>query len=247
MHIIFENEQFIILNKPSGMMVHSDGRTKPARNATNIVASGEKTVVDFILGKYPKIKEVGEPMTLQTGEIIYRPGIVHRIDKETSGILLVAKKTESFEYFKQLFKDRKMTKQYKALVWGNVAEDGIVDAPIARSPSDFRKWSAARGKRGQERDAVTEYKVIKHIEENGEKFTLLDVFPKTGRTHQIRVHMKYLQRPIVCDSLYAQNLHPALGFNRLALHAESISFVGPDGKDYSFQSPLPKEFADILA
>ena len=142
MHIIFENEQFIILNKPSGMMVHSDGRTKPARNTTNIVTCGGKTVVDFLLEKYSEIKNVGEPMKFQTGEIIYRPGIVHRIDKETSGILLVAKTQESFEYFKQLFKDRKMTKQYKALVWGEVTKDGIVNVSIARSPSDFRKWSA---------------------------------------------------------------------------------------------------------
>jgi 23S rRNA pseudouridine1911/1915/1917 synthase len=233
--IIFENEQFIILNKPSGVMVHGDGRTT------------EKTVVDFLLLKYPDLKEVGEPITLPKGEVIYRPGIVHRIDKETSGLLLVAKTQESFEFFKNLFKEREMKKQYKALVWGDIKEDGIVDVSIARSPTNFRQWSATRGKRGQERDAITEYKVVKRIEEKGQKFTLIDVFPKTGRTHQIRVHMKYLQRPLVCDSLYALNLPLALGFTRLALHAETLSFEGSDGMEYSFQAPLPEEFKNILA
>ena len=153
-------------------------------------------------------------------------------------------------------------------------EIGSIDAPIARSSTDFRRWSASRGKRGKEREAVTEYKVLKrfvapahqnssrcalpssdavgslptkNFNEPALKFTLLELKPKTGRTHQIRVHMKFLNYPVVCDKLYAPNLPcPVLGMNRLALHAKSIEFKKPDGKDIKIEAPIPEDLKQAI-
>jgi len=237
MEIIFENNDFLVINKPSGLMVHGDGR------------SAEKTVADFVLEKYPEIKEVGEPMKIRIGneeKVIYRPGIVHRLDKDTSGVMIIAKTQESFEYLKDKFKNRKVRKIYNAIVWGHFKEkEGVVDQSTGRSPSDFRRKSAMIGKRGELREAVTEYKVLNEFEEKGEKFSFLEVYPKTGRTHQIRVHAQYLQRPIVCDPLYAGKKSCAL-VGRLALHARKLEFIGLDGKDHSFEAPLPMDISKAL-
>jgi 23S rRNA pseudouridine1911/1915/1917 synthase len=236
--IIYENEDYIVINKPAGLVVHSDGKTV------------EKTLVDWIQKNYPEIDGVGEPMIIEKNgveTIIQRPGIVHRLDRETSGILIIAKNSVSFEFFKNAFKNREIHKTYNAIVWGHVKEDeGTIDAPIARSKSDFRKWSAQRGARGVKREAVTDYKVIKRFEIDGEKFTFLEVSPETGRTHQIRVHMKYFNHPIICDTLYAENKPKVLGFDRVALHSRKISFNDQQDKEQMFEAPYPEDFLDIL-
>lgn len=228
----------MVINKSAGIMVHGDGR------------STEKTVADFVLEIHPEIKEVGEPMQIRIGEedrTIYRPGIVHRLDKDTSGVMLIAKTQEYFEYLKNQFKNREVKKTYTAIVWGHFKEKtGVIDQSIGRSPSDFRRRSANKGKRGQLRDAVTEYSVVSEFEKDGEKFSILDVFPKTGRTHQIRVHMQYLQRPIVCDPLYAGK-KPCVLTGRLALHAKKIAFTGPEGNNYAFEASVPEDMAKALA
>ena len=142
------------------------------------------TLVNALLYHTDKLSDEG-------GEI--RPGIVHRLDKETSGVIILAKNQDSFNFLKNQFQERLAKKVYCAVVWGNIKNDsGVVDAPIGRNGKDFRQWSATRGARGLLREAVTEYKVISRFEEDGEKFVFLEVRPKTGRTHQIRVHMKYL-------------------------------------------------------
>lgn len=238
--IIFENQDYLVINKPAGLVVHSDGKTQ------------EATLVDFILENYPEIESVGEPLVLvgKGGEevVINRPGIVHRLDRETSGVMIVAKTQESFEFFKEAFKNRDISKTYSAIVWGHVKEDeDTIDAPIARSKSDFRKWSAQRGRRGQERSAVTDYKVLARFVEGGEKFTLLELSPKTGRTHQIRVHMKYFNHPIICDSLYAEGKPKVLGFDRTALHSRKVSFTDPSGEEKTFEAPYPDDFLEVLA
>lgn len=233
--ILFENDDFLVVNKPAGLVVHDDGKTK------------EKTLVDFLLQDYPGIRSVGEPMEVD-GKIIPRPGIVHRLDKETSGVMIVAKTHDAFEYFKNAFKNREVKKVYNAFVWGHVKNDaGLVDAPIGRSKSDFRRWSSSRGTRGELRPAETEYKVLDRFEDGGEKWSFLELLPKTGRTHQIRVHMKYLNHPLVGDSLYGAGKPQALHFKRQALHARSISFIGPDGKEYSFEAPYPEDFLQVIA
>ena len=150
--IIYEDKDILAVNKPTGLMTHSDGRSK------------EKTLADLVLEKYPEIKNVGESIKLDSGEEIEKPGIVHRLDKETSGVILIAKNQAEFLFLKNQFQERKIKKTYQAIVYGHVKNDtGIIDAPIARSSTDFRRWSASRGKRGKEREAVTEYKVIKRF------------------------------------------------------------------------------------
>lgn len=237
--IIFENNDYLVINKPAGLVVHADGKTE------------EPTLVDWIIENYPEIENVGEPLILtgKGGEeiVIKRPGIVHRLDRETSGVMIVVKTPEAFEYFKNAFKNRDVQKTYTAIVWGHVKEDEeTIDAPIARSKSDFRKWSAQRGRRGQERPAVTDYKVLARFEEGKEKFTLLELSPKTGRTHQIRVHMKYFNHPIICDSLYAEGKPKVLGFDRTALHSRKIEFTDPDGTEQLFEAPYPDDFLSVL-
>ena len=225
--VLYEDSHLLAVNKPSGLMVHGDARTS------------EPTLTDWLLEKYPKIASVGEPMTLQDGTKIERPGIVHRLDKETSGVLLVAKTPEAFAHLKKQFQDRKTSKTYHAFVYGVVKEDrGVINRPIGKSKNDPRLWSAQRGARGTMRDAVTEYRVLRR----GTDASYLEIFPKTGRTHQIRVHLKAVNHPVVCDRLYAPKREPLLGFNRLALHALRLSFTDVDGTERTVEAPLPEDF-----
>jgi 23S rRNA pseudouridine1911/1915/1917 synthase len=229
--IIFENKKFLVLNKPAGLVVHPDGRTE------------ELSVTGWLLEHYPKLKEVGGDLELPAGGSIPRVGLVHRIDRETSGILLVAKDQKTFEYLQEQFQTRTVQKIYHAFVYGDITDDeGVINLPIGRSKADFRRWSAERGARGTLREAVTNYKVLGRTG----KFTFLEVEPKTGRTHQIRVHFKALQHPIVSDSLYAPNQPQALNFERLALHARAISFNSAEGKVEHFEAPYPEDFKKAL-
>ncbi len=244
--VIYEDKDVLVLDKPAGLLVHDDGR-----NALH--SAGEDTLADIVLAEYPRMKNVGEPLEVLDPKTnkkvkIYRPGIVHRLDKETSGVIILAKNKKSFEFLKQSFKDRTVRKLYHALVWGNIKDDdGSVNVPIGRSKKDFRKWLAGRGTRGELRDALTYYRVHKRGEIDGEKCTYLHVFPKTGRTHQIRVHMKYLNHPVVCDALYGTKDICPKSVGRLALHAFSLELVLPSGKEKRFESALPAFFTKALA
>lgn len=224
--VLYEDKNILAIDKPSGISVHQ------APNDKNY------SICDWVMENYPEMKGVGEPM----GEID-RPGIVHRLDKETSGVLLLAKNQEMHEWLKAQFKNHEIKKVYNAIVAGWIKKDGdIINEPIGRSPSDFRRRLSGRGARGEMRDAITEYKVVNRFELDGQKYTLVELMPKTGRTHQIRVHMKFLNTPVVCDSLYApKNLCPQI-FGRLMLHAKSIEFKNLKGEAMKVESPLPKEF-----
>lgn len=225
--IIYEDKNIVAINKPAGLVVHSDGKTK------------EFTVVDWFLEKYPESKDVGESLILSSGEKIIRPGIVHRLDRETSGVLLIAKNQESFLDLKRQFQDRETKKSYRTFVYGEMKNDsGIINRPIGRSKKDFRMWSAQREARGNMRDAVTEYNVLER--KNG--FSFVEVNPKTGRTHQIRVHFKAINYPIVCDKLYAPKRECALGFERLALHAYSLEISLLNGERVKLEAGLPEDF-----
>jgi len=238
--ILYEDKNVFVFNKPAGLMVHSDGRT------------GEITLADILLEKYPKMKKVGEPARFTdkngAGKIIYRSGIVHRLDKDTTGALVVAKNQKAFEFLKKQFQERSVKKKYLAIVYGSVKNDkGTIDRPIGRSRSDFRKWSATRGARGELREAVTDYKVLKRFsDKKGEPFTLLELCPRTGRTHQIRVHLKAINYPILGDKLYAGARPVALGFSRPALHSAGISFEAQKGKRISVEASLPDDFKAAL-
>ncbi len=149
--ILYEDQYILALDKPSGLLVHGDGRSEA------------ETLVDWIDKNYPDLKEVGEPQTLQNGEIIKRPGIVHRLDRDTSGVIIVCKTKEAHEFLKEQFQNREVEKVYNAVVWGSFSEElkeGKIDKPIGRSASDFRRWSAEYGAKGEMREAVTEYRVL---------------------------------------------------------------------------------------
>ena len=225
--VLYEDNDVVVINKPAGLVVHADGKRE------------EPTLTEWIDKNYPGSKGVGEPLTLSNSDVIERSGIVHRIDRETSGAMLIARNQPAFLYFKKQFQDRTISKIYHAFVYGEMKDDdGVIDRPIGRSKKDFRQWSAQRGARGAMREAVTHYKVLARIS----GFSLLRRFLKTGRTHQIRVHFKAINHPIVSDSLYASKKGEALGFERLALHAYLIEFNLLDGKRIKIVAPHPEDF-----
>lgn len=239
--LIYKDENVLVVSKPSGLVVHGDGK------------SDEYTLVDMILKEYPEMKEVGEPMEITYKDevkMIMRPGIVHRLDKDTSGVMIVARNQETFLFLKKQFHDRETQKVYHAFVYGNIKENnGVIDASIGRSPGDIRMWRAGRGKRGVLRDAVTNWTVLSRgeDEESGERVTYMELSPKTGRTHQLRVHMKYNNTPIVADPLYAPNRPKVLGFVRLALHAYSLTVSMQSGEKETFIAPLPSDFERAIS
>jgi len=233
--ILHEDKNYIFFNKPAGLVVHGDGR------------STEPALTDWIMDHHPEMKDVGEPIELtsgeRAGEKILRPGIVHRLDKDTSGVIVVAKTAAAFADLKKKFQERKVEKKYHTFVYGNVKEeDSTIDRPIGRSKKDFRLWSAQRGARGEMRDAVTNYRVVARGKSGSQETTFVEVEPQTGRTHQIRVHFKAIHHPVVADALYAPKQKPILGFKRLALHAHTLSFVGLDRKKISITAPYPADF-----
>ncbi len=241
--VLYEDKDILAIDKPSGIAVHSDGRSK------------EKTIADWFLEKYPKAKNVGESI-LVDGKEIKKPGIVHRLDKETSGVLLLAKNSKAYEFLKNQFKGREIKKTYNAIISGWMKNDrGTIRKSIGRSGNDFRKRLAGRGARGELREAITEFTVLKRFEDKNNKFTYLEVRPKTGRTHQIRVHMKFINHPVVGDTLYNPNGPlPSLpltkgeekGGGRMFLHAKSIVFKDLKGKIVKIESPLPLEFQKVI-
>lgn len=268
--VLYEDSNILVIDKPSGVLVHSSTISEASVSGK----SKEKTITDWVLKNYPKMKNVGEPM----GEML-RPGIVHRLDRETSGVLILAKNQKAHTFLKKQFMDRVIKKTYVAVVNGFVKEDrGVINKPIGRSPSDFRRHLAGRGARGVLREAITEYKVLKRFEALSsdkkiqvkpqvisprftlkgsdttkklpvaslQKFTYLEIFPKTGRTHQIRVHMKFLNHPVVCDSLYNPGGDCPEGLARLALHAKSIEFKDLKGKTVKVESVIPREFKKMV-
>ncbi len=249
MQILLETNEYLVLNKPAGIPVHGDGKVHVP------------TVADWIQEKYPELKSIGEPMEL-SGVQVFRPGIVHRLDKDTTGCLLIAKTQEAFEYFKKQFQEHTIQKTYHCFVYGAIKGDnGVIDEPIGRSRGDVRRWTTGGSARGTIRDALTEYTVLSRIGvEEGKgstevgTYSFVECRPKTGRTHQIRVHMKSINHAIVCDSLYADKRiesenrisKPNLGFERLALHARNLVFSDMAGNRIEAEAPYPADFESAL-
>jgi len=229
--IIYEDDEVLVINKPAGLVVHGDGRTK------------EDSVADWIVEQYPTVEKVGEPWENDKGEIIPRPGIVHRLDRDTSGVMVIAKTQKSFEFLKEQFKERKVQKTYRCFAYDAFKEEkGEVDREIGKSKTDFRKWSAQPGSRGIQRKAHTSWEVLGSGEKNNKTYTYLELSPTTGRTHQLRVHLKAIHHPIMCDKLYAPKRGCYLGFKRLALHAYTLTIPGMQ----IFEAPLPEDFKAAL-
>lgn len=249
--ILYEDTNVLVLNKPAGLPVHGDQKNL-----------NEKTVASFLIENFPKIKNVGEPMEVEVAGgkklKILRPGIVHRLDRETSGVLIIAKNQKTFDDLKKQFQDHTIKKIYRAFVYGFVSDPkaslatgkrGIINVSIGRSPRDIRMWTAGRGARPPLREAITEYIVLDRFTDNQKKksdvahqFSYVEVYPKTGRTHQIRVHMRYINHPVVSDPLYSGDKEKALGMERLALHAYSITFRLPSGELKTVEAQLPTDF-----
>ncbi len=240
--VVYEDEDIAVVNKPAGMMVHAGaGATEDARN--------RGTLVNALLHRFGKLSQTG-------GQL--RPGIVHRLDKETSGLIVVAKNDVAHRRLAEQFTSRKVHKNYMALVHGWPKKlKGTVNAPIGRDASR-RTRMTMRGAGG--RDAVTHYEVMEKIESKYGKFALLDVCIETGRTHQIRVHMAGVGHPVAGDTLYGapgelRLTKPATGFasraetlKRNFLHAARIQFRHPrSGATLEFARPLPPELRDFLA
>jgi 23S rRNA pseudouridine1911/1915/1917 synthase len=223
--ILHEDEQLIAVAKPAGLVVHADGRTV------------EPTLTDWVLARYPGLKDVGGLHTLDNERYAPRAGILHRLDRETSGVILIAKDDETFYFLQRQFLEHSIQKTYLAYIEGKLLQsEGTIDAPIGRSRSDFRKWATGSDARGTLRKSVTHFRELKT---NG-TYSLVELTPETGRTHQLRVHMHSLGHPIVADSRYGTR--KALGFDRVALHAGTILFAHPNGKKMTISAPLPTDF-----
>ncbi len=220
--VIYEDKDVVVINKPAGIVVHPG------------VANEQATVASWFISKHPEIADVGDDPN--------RPGIVHRLDKDTSGVLILAKTQEAFKHLKQRFKKHRVRKEYLALVFGAPkATEGRINQPLARS----RRNPLRRAIDPEGKPAITEWEIEKKL---NDKVTLLKAFPLTGRTHQIRVHLHFLGHPIVGDNLYTfKRQRPPQGVSRQLLHAEKLTIELPSGKRKSFTAPLPEDFTKVIA
>ncbi len=233
--ILYDNHGLLIIDKPAGMVVHPGAGFK-----------GE-TLASALLYQFKNIHLVGEE---------HRPGIVHRLDKDTSGIILVARTQAMYEHLKNAFAERKIKKEYLALVMGKVEKPhGLIDLPIGKSPTDFRKQTVQDPQ--DPKEALTEYKVLEYLEggkgltppfaKGGvDECTLLLVKLHTGRTHQIRVHLKAMGHPLVGDSLYGSQKSDIEGLHRQFLHAKKIEVKLPDGTWIEAESAIPEDLRKVL-
>ena len=219
LNIVYEDSDVIVVNKPQGLCVH------PAPgNESGTLVNG-------------LVYHCGDELSAINGVI--RPGIVHRIDKDTSGLLIVAKNNEAHLKLSEQLKERKAMRKYVALVNGNIKEDsGTINKPIGRNPSDRKKMAVdPKG-----RNAVTHFKVLKRYD----NYTLLELKIDTGRTHQIRVHMSYIGHPVVGDEVYSNGKNE-FGVQGQMLHARYLQFKHPiTGKELSLEAPIPEYFEDVL-
>lgn len=236
--VLYEDADMLAINKPAGLIMHSDGRTE------------ESSVAEWMTKHYPQAAEVGEPWVSPQGAVIGRPGIVHRLDRGTSGVVVLAKTPAAYEFLKAQFQARTAEKAYRALVYGQPGPDhGTIEAEIVRIRSTPPRWGVARaGEERTHRAAITLWQVLARATdpESAEKVSYLEARPKTGRTHQIRVHLKHLGYPVICDPLYAKGRPCILGFVRPALHAYSLSLTLPSGEQRTFEAPLPADFVEAL-
>ena len=218
-NILYEDEDIIVVNKPKDMVVH------PA------VGNHHGTLVNALLG-HTKLSDIN-------GE--YRPGIVHRLDKNTTGVLVIAKNNYAHQEIAKQIQNRTTKKIYVALVKGIIKEDhGVIDMPIGRHPNDRKKMAVVKGGR----EAHTEFTVLKRFKEG---YTYIEIVLKTGRTHQIRVHMSHIGFPVVGDDVYSNGKNP-FGVTSQMLHAKKLGFVHPTKQEYmEFEAPIPEEFEKVLS
>lgn len=221
--VIFEHPDFLIINKPAGISTHSS-KNEPGG-----------TLVNGLLDLFPKLEKIGEDKL--------RPGIVHRLDKETSGILIVAKTQESFEYFKNLFQNRKVQKTYLAWVWGILKnKSGEIKEFTGKSRQNPTKQAVSHNpdKLINPKTALTKYRVLEELTDR----SLLELKPKTGRKHQLRLHLHSIGHPILGDKKYFNKTIKKNNqvFARHLLHAKKIEFKYSNNESFCFEAPLPSDF-----
>lgn len=231
--ILFENSHVVIIDKPIGIIVHPDEK------------QDEYTVAQWMKEKYGVVG-IGDEG---------REGIVHRLDRNTSGVLVLAKDQIAFTLLKRQFRDHTVRKVYRAIVEGHIRHDtGMISLPIARAKSDFRKRTVvdmfSQDTRGEERDAVTRYKVLERVTaSNGKQYSYVEVYPLTGRTHQIRAHFRGIRHPIIGDDLYGSVSGKTVA-PRSMLHALSITIEIPEdeegAKKQTINAPVPEDMQEIL-
>ena len=214
--IVYEDNDLMIINKPSGMVVHPGNGNQ------------EHTLVNALMGYTTNLSDGSTA----------RPGIVHRIDKDTSGLMVVAKNNKAHELLAEAFKNKDIHRYYTALVIGELdTSEGLIDAPIGRDPSDRKRYTVTKQ---NSKNAITHFNILKRYK----GYTLINLKLETGRTHQIRVHMKYIGYPIYNDPVYTKMKCTSFG---QFLHSREIDFYHPITKEHlHFTAPLPKEFQDFL-
>jgi 23S rRNA pseudouridine1911/1915/1917 synthase len=222
--VVFENEDILVIDKPANLVVHPGAGHK------------QDTLSNVLIGRYPGIEKVGDPA---------RPGIIHRLDEDTSGLIVAAKTQAGYEYMRNLFLTRDIEKEYITLVHGIPAKlHDIINAPIERASTHVKM------KVGSGKEAITEYRTLQTNEksEGLDQMALLRVKLHTGRTHQIRVHMAHIGHPVVGDQLYGGFFKKpdAELINRQFLHAAHLRFKLPDGTLIDLESPLPQELKGFL-
>ena len=218
------------MNKPAGLLVHGTQNREQ-----------ESTLVDWLVEHYPEIKNVGDDPEI-------RPGIVHRLDKETSGVMIVAKTQQFFEYLKNLFQNHQVQKTYLALVFGRLPKKGLIEKPIGLRSGTVKHSTSAQYMK-MIKEAVTEYKAVRYLRKNEQEFSLVQLMPKTGRTHQLRVHLASIGHPVMGDKLYGKSQlakSKILGLERQFLHAQSIEFNLVDGQKIKLEADLPTELKVVL-
>jgi 23S rRNA pseudouridine1911/1915/1917 synthase len=218
---LYEDEWLLVIDKPSGLVVHPGAGEK------------QETVLDLFRHYYPEINAMADQE---------RPGIVHRLDKDTSGVLILAKTEEALQAMQALFQEREMQKTYLALVQGRMRfRNGTIDLPLARSLKHRARFEVPREERADQREAVTDFSVIRYFA----GFTHVRLMPHTGRTHQLRVHLAHSGNPVLGDILYGRS--KGKDFPRLALHALRVEFVHPfTGEALRITSPLPADLKNHI-
>jgi 23S rRNA pseudouridine1911/1915/1917 synthase len=204
-------------------------------DVTFIADRNMHTLLDFLLQHSPDIFSIHNTVTLQDNRVISIGGIVHKLDRDTSGVLVIAKNEKTFDELKEQFRNHTIKKVYVALVEGIVTEDSFtINAPLGRNKKEYKQVANPSNPRGELREAVTDVKVL----ERGQSTTLVELLPKTGRTHQLRAHMTYIGHPIVGDKAYGSTVDAP----RIMLHAKELSF-SLQGKTLAFIADTPESFS----